>query len=104
MDYNKAFTKMMYTSDNPLDGAVLIFNEIADKRDFTHRSLKRSENGELISQDGNWDPKSVKDIIDELEYWYSLYFEEGSIRHDEEYRDRHLIKKAIDFLEAYSQK
>ena len=102
MDYNKIFTKIMYNSKNPMEGAIDIFNTIAFERNFEHKALKLDNSGNDISDDESWTPETVSDISKELKYWYSLYFEDGHIRHDQEYRKRNLIKKAIDFLESYN--
>ena len=102
MDYNKKFKNIMFKANNPMEGAKDIFNEVSYERSFEHRALKDDGSGGYISDDGEWSPETVSDIIDELEYWYSLYFEEGHIRHDEEFKERHLLKKAIDFLEPYA--
>lgn len=102
MDYNKLFTKIMYNAKNPMEGAVNIFNEVANRRYLEYEVLHDNGNENYIDSEDSWNPKTVSDIIKELKYWYSLYFEEGHIRHDEEYSDRHLFKKAIDFLEPYA--
>ena len=66
MDYNKLFTKIMYSAKNPMEGAIDIFNTIAYEREFEHRALKLDNSGNYISDDESWTPETVYDIIKEL--------------------------------------
>lgn len=103
MDYKKTFTKTITDARTPLRGCVEVFNYIAFSRYFEHRALHETiDSGVYTNDEEDWTVTKISDLIEELYYWLSCYYESGHCRHEEEFADRLLLIRGIETLKVYS--
>lgn len=95
INYKKLFRDMMKDNPDKLSAAVECFNFVADRRYFEHMKIAEID-GKLLMGEREEVVTSPVQIIRELLYWLSCYYESGNIRHDEEFSDRKLLIRCAE--------
>lgn len=102
MDYRKSFAKTISNAKNILAGCVKVFNSIAFDRYFEHMALNETSNpGVYTNGEGDWVVTKIEDLVVELSYWLSCYYEAGHCRHDEEFSDRIMLIRGLEAILPY---